>query len=280
MGVYLIAAAVVLHALLWLIFARYSGAPSAPRLAPSYSYYQSGHVPARTAPEGIGPRDDPKVPRQSVEFLAKPYGWVSHERTHRAESRYRLPCRWSPSVCGRLDARGSESGGQGSERRLREERNPVNTVGCTSSRRGMSGTRRLLKVATVLLTLWTAATDAQEKRPDPLRQVGIDQRLNAQVPLELLFRDERGASRRLGDFVVAACQPFWSSLTTAVRVFVQRCSTVSLPPSKKWAWSWTRISTSSRSVSIRAKGRLSPRRRKPPTGTNMAWPGSTGDGIS
>jgi len=41
---------------------------------------------------------------------------------------------------------------------------------------------------------------AQQVLPAPLREVGIDQRLNELVPLELEFRDERGAAVRLGDY--------------------------------------------------------------------------------
>jgi len=43
-----------------------------------------------------------------------------------------------------------------------------------------------------------AAGDTQP--PDPLRGVGIDQHLNAQLPLDLEFRDEEGATVRLGRF--------------------------------------------------------------------------------
>jgi len=78
-GLYLIATAILLHALLWLLFAAYSEAPSAPRLSPSYSYYHPATFPPGPRQEGLDPRDDPQVPRQSVEYLAQPYGWVSHE---------------------------------------------------------------------------------------------------------------------------------------------------------------------------------------------------------
>jgi protein SCO1/2 len=36
--------------------------------------------------------------------------------------------------------------------------------------------------------------------PESLRNVGIDQRLNEQVPLDLVFRDEAGKAVRLGDY--------------------------------------------------------------------------------
>ncbi len=36
--------------------------------------------------------------------------------------------------------------------------------------------------------------------PQALREIGIDQKLNEQVPLDLVFRDEQGRSVRLGDY--------------------------------------------------------------------------------
>ncbi len=60
--------------------------------------------------------------------------------------------------------------------------------------------------------LATAAAQAQPMGPPPggivradetpalLKEIGIDQRLNAQVPLDLAFRDEVGRAVRLGDF--------------------------------------------------------------------------------
>src|SRR5262245_52318734 len=41
---------------------------------------------------------------------------------------------------------------------------------------------------------------AQGETPPMLRGVGLDQRLNEQVPLELTFCDESGKTVRLGDF--------------------------------------------------------------------------------
>ena len=40
------------------------------------------------------------------------------------------------------------------------------------------------------------------ERPEPLKDVGFDQRLDARVPLDLLFRDETGQPRPLKDFFV------------------------------------------------------------------------------
>jgi protein SCO1/2 len=37
--------------------------------------------------------------------------------------------------------------------------------------------------------------------PGPLREVGFDQRLNEQVPLDLVFRDESGKAVQLGDYI-------------------------------------------------------------------------------
>jgi protein SCO1/2 len=41
---------------------------------------------------------------------------------------------------------------------------------------------------------------AEDTRPAPLREVAIDQRLDAAVPLDLPFRDESGATVRLGEY--------------------------------------------------------------------------------
>lgn len=52
----------------------------------------------------------------------------------------------------------------------------------------------------VLVLAIAVAALAQDGRPPQLRDVGIDQKLDAQVPLELVFRDEAGRSTRLGDY--------------------------------------------------------------------------------
>lgn len=44
------------------------------------------------------------------------------------------------------------------------------------------------------------ATITANDRPEALREVGFDQKLDQQVPLDLQFRDESGKSVRLGDF--------------------------------------------------------------------------------
>lgn len=45
-----------------------------------------------------------------------------------------------------------------------------------------------------------ASVFADDGRPAGLRDVGLDQRLNEQVPLDLAFRDEAGRTVRLGDY--------------------------------------------------------------------------------
>jgi protein SCO1/2 len=55
-------------------------------------------------------------------------------------------------------------------------------------------------VLIVLILSFTSPTRAKDSRPAPLQGVGIDQRLNEQVPMDLTFRDEVGKSVRLGDY--------------------------------------------------------------------------------
>jgi protein SCO1/2 len=52
----------------------------------------------------------------------------------------------------------------------------------------------------LLLTLAVIRVHAQSGLPPVLRQVGFDQRLNAQVPLDLPFHDEADQSVQLGDY--------------------------------------------------------------------------------
>ena len=47
---------------------------------------------------------------------------------------------------------------------------------------------------------WPAANGADPQTPAVLRDVGFDQRLNEQVPLDLKFTDETGAVVKLGDY--------------------------------------------------------------------------------
>ena len=52
----------------------------------------------------------------------------------------------------------------------------------------------------LLLVCLSAPVFAQSARPDALEDVGIDQRLDQQVPLDLPFRDEAGKTVKLGDY--------------------------------------------------------------------------------
>ena len=67
-----------------------------------------------------------------------------------------------------------------------------------------TGTRRQISVAVVLLVVTcgggTASAQRQEPAPGQLEEVGIDERLNGQVPLDLRFRDERDREVRLGRY--------------------------------------------------------------------------------
>ena len=61
--------------------------------------------------------------------------------------------------------------------------------------------RRAAPLIAVLLTaVWPGVAPAQDGLPRPLRGVGFDQRLDEQVPLDLMFSDETGSTVRLGDY--------------------------------------------------------------------------------
>jgi protein SCO1/2 len=62
-----------------------------------------------------------------------------------------------------------------------------------------------LRAIAVLLTLlvaggWAPRVSAEDQPPAQLRDVGIDQKLDGQVPLDLQFRDESGQSVTLGNY--------------------------------------------------------------------------------
>src|SRR5262249_58036573 len=62
----------------------------------------------------------------------------------------------------------------------------------------------VLSATLVLMAAMAAAAPgarAEPDRPGILRDVGFDQRLGAQVPLDLPFRDESGSRVTLGDYV-------------------------------------------------------------------------------
>jgi protein SCO1 len=51
-----------------------------------------------------------------------------------------------------------------------------------------------------LILCWAAAMSAQSELPAQLRNIGVDQKLNATVPPDLIMRDESGAQVRIGDY--------------------------------------------------------------------------------
>jgi protein SCO1/2 len=67
--------------------------------------------------------------------------------------------------------------------------------------------RVMSQIAFVCLVVCSLNLPAQAQTagtlPGPLRGVGIDQRLNEQVPLELMFRDDTGKAVRLGEYIGA-----------------------------------------------------------------------------
>lgn len=66
------------------------------------------------------------------------------------------------------------------------------------SRRVIQGALRALLVGAALLL--AAPVAAQDQRLDPLHDVGFDQRLDAQTPLDALFVDEEGRTVAFGDY--------------------------------------------------------------------------------
>ncbi|HEV2234630.1 MAG TPA: SCO family protein [Terriglobia bacterium] len=54
--------------------------------------------------------------------------------------------------------------------------------------------------ALVFLAALPARAQNQDQKPKLLRDVGIDQNLNGQIPLQLTFRDETGKTVQLGDY--------------------------------------------------------------------------------
>jgi protein SCO1/2 len=59
---------------------------------------------------------------------------------------------------------------------------------------------RIVTLSCLIVALLPAAARAAPPLPPLLRQVGIEQRLNEQVPLDLEFRDETSRDVRLGDY--------------------------------------------------------------------------------
>ena len=74
-------------------------------------------------------------------------------------------------------------------------------MGGESSRRGvLSGVALVLLLSIAPAAAQLTMDPTADRLPPQLSDVSIEQRLNQQLPLELLFRDERGQSVRLGEF--------------------------------------------------------------------------------
>ncbi len=58
----------------------------------------------------------------------------------------------------------------------------------------------LTATALIFLAALSARAQNQNEKPKLLRDVGIDQRLNEQIPLDLTFRDESGKTVRIGQY--------------------------------------------------------------------------------
>jgi protein SCO1/2 len=57
-----------------------------------------------------------------------------------------------------------------------------------------------LIVSAIALILWGGAAFAQDPPAGVLADIGIDQKLNAPIPMDLMFRDELGRDVRIGEF--------------------------------------------------------------------------------
>ncbi|HVN83332.1 MAG TPA: SCO family protein [Candidatus Binatia bacterium] len=60
--------------------------------------------------------------------------------------------------------------------------------------------RALIPAVAVAQVFFSGAARAENPRPAPLQNVSIEQRLNEQVPLDLVFRDENGQSVQLAQY--------------------------------------------------------------------------------
>jgi protein SCO1 len=69
-----------------------------------------------------------------------------------------------------------------------------------SARPAAIGLSLALLISGWLAVLGPGAAQAHEALPAILKEVGFDQRLNEQVPLDLVFRDEAGRAVRLGEY--------------------------------------------------------------------------------
>ena len=117
-------------------------------------------------------------------------------------------------------------------------------------------------------------------RPELLKEVGIDQKLNDSIPLDLTFNDEHGQTVELRQYfgqqpVILSlvyyncpmlCTQVLNGLDRSLKQFIRSIS--------------ARISTSSRSASIRPKSRCWPRQSSDFTRECTAGPAPATAGIS
>lgn len=92
-------------------------------------------------------------------------------------------------------------------RALRDHVGYLSPVRSLTRRRGRWVCRAVQSVVLACLALSGFSLPLQAQTagvlPEPLREIGIEQRLGEQVPLELVFRDETGQAVQLGDYIGA-----------------------------------------------------------------------------
>src|SRR4051812_20330928 len=121
-------------------------------------------------------------------------------------------CAARPALEGRQSiARGVSPwhGAAGGARVERQRTGPASPQGltplaidCRPSRAGFRLLVRIVASALAVLALAAPASAQSEPKRIVAPEARIEQRLNAQVPLDLTFRDEQGSERPLRDFVV------------------------------------------------------------------------------
>src|SRR5208282_2442890 len=179
------------------------------------------------------PLHDPNMEVVAVEHGAEPApgrqllrlgGPEPGDRTHPDRTRHGPDSRARRPACTNRCARGlrpgrTSAGKIGAETRARKRRTvmgapelPELKVPMDMNRNRRREARGALIAFALLLGLLLAPTGARGQEeplptmqnptgsPDVIKQIGIDQKLDAQVPLDLTFRDERGASVSLRQF--------------------------------------------------------------------------------
>lgn len=88
-------------------------------------------------------------------------------------------------------------------RTVRPAPRPGRSAGGRASGRRWLRQALLICAAVCIINVVPARAQTAGTLPEPLRGVGIDQRLDGQVPLDLVFRDETGKAVRLGEYIGA-----------------------------------------------------------------------------